>query len=139
MTMKALISALFMGAILVACTDVTQIVGPTTVVDAGKSPAPEATVASSSPVSGTISLDPDSITVPVGGTVHIKVVVTDPAGAEVDSVSITASVSDKSVLRYTGTDARTASFLGLKEGTTSVIISASSLQASITATVTAVP
>ena len=136
---KALIVVLAMSAIMMACTEVTQTTGPV-IVDPEKSPEaakPAATVGPSTPASGTISFDPDSITVAVGGTVHVKVVVTDAGGAEVESVSITASVADTSVLRYTGTDARTVSFLGVKTGTTSVIISASSLQASLTATVTA--
>ena len=72
----------------------------------------------------------------VGGTVHIKVVVTDAQGVEVDSEAIAASVADTSVLRDTGVDARTISFVGVSAGTTSVIISASGLQASLVATVT---
>ena len=139
--MRSLIAVLSMSAILtLACTEVTQTVGPTTVETAGQSPEaskPAPTIAPASPSSGTVSLDPDSITVAVGVTAHVKVVVTDAAGAEVDSGSITVSVADASVLRYTGVDARTVSFLGVRAGATSVSISASGLQASLVATVTA--
>ena len=135
--MKSLIVALFVSATLtLACTEVTT--GPV-IVETGeseKASEPTAKIGPSSPASGTISLEPDAITVAVGGTVNVKVVVTDPQGVEVDSISITPSVADKGILRYTGTDARTVSFLGVKAGTTSVIISASGLQASLIATVT---
>ena len=137
--MKSLIAVLFV-AILLACTQVTQTTGPTT-VESGELPEtssePTAKVPSA-PASGTISLTPPkAISVAVGSTVHVKVVVADASGVEVKSASITASVADSSVLRYTGTDARTISFLGVAQGTTTVIVSASSLQASLTATVTA--
>ena len=135
--MKSLIAALFV-AILLACTQVTQTTGPTTVESEGapETSAPAAKIGPSSPTGGTISLTPKSITVSVGSTVHVKVIITDAHGAEVDSESITTSVADSSVLRYTGTDARTLSFLGVKKGTTSVIVSAADLQASLSATVT---
>ena len=136
--MKSLIAALYV-AILLACTQVTQTVGPTTVGAAGQSPEaskPAAAIAPSPPASGSISLEPDSITAAVGDTAYVKVIVTDGQGVEVDSKSITASIADTSILRDTGVDARTISFIGVKAGTTSVIISASGLQASLTAIVT---
>ena len=131
--------AISVALVTIGCTEVTQTVGPTTVETAGQPPdasKPAATIAPASPTSGSISLEPDSITLAVGDTVNVKVVVTDSQGVEVDSESITPSVADTAILRYTGTDARTVSFLGVKAGTTSVIISASGLQASLVATVT---
>lgn len=137
--MRLLIAALSVSAFLIlACTEVTQTTGPTTVESGEAAPEsrPAETISPASPASGTLSLEPDSIAVAVGKTVYVKVIVTDAQGVEVDSEAITSSVADTSVLKYTGTDARTISFVGVSVGSTSVIISASGLQASLVATVT---
>ena len=81
--LQIILLVLLITIVTIGCTEVTQTVGPTTVETAGKSPAaskPTAKLGPSSPASGSISLEPDSITVAVGDTVNVKVVVTDPPG-----------------------------------------------------------
>ena len=81
-TASAVLASLVIAILLLACTQVTQTTGPTT-VESGESETsstPVGTVVPADPVAGTITLTPQSITVAVGGTVHVKVVVTNAFG-----------------------------------------------------------
>ena len=118
-----------------ACTEVTQTIQPSG-VDVSVSGPASATEETSTPASGgTITLEPSSIEVQVGKNVNVMVIVRDDNGVEVPSENISVSIVDKTLVRLVEIDNRIITFGGLAEGQTSVIISASGLQASLGVTV----
>ncbi len=132
--MKTTISLLVVLAFLfVGCTDlsITQITNPSDVAVGMSEPVEPAEPGSSC----SITLEPSSITVAVGKQVHVLVTARCD-GQEVPSADITASVNDKTVLRFAGRTDRTLTFEGLAVGETDVIVTASRAQASLVATVT---
>ena len=85
---------------------------------------------------GTIILEPSSLSVSVGSNVNVKVIVRDENGQEKPSQNISVNVIDKTILTLVEIDGRILAFGGLAAGTTSVIVSASGLQTSLVASVT---
>ena len=120
-----------------ACTEVTQTIQPSPVdvsvgnPDSGSEPEEP----KPSPSGGTITLEPPNIEVKVGKNVHVMIIVRDGNGIEVPSENISVSIIDKTLVRLVEIDNRVITFGGLAEGQTSVIISASGLQASLDVTV----
>ncbi len=118
-----------------ACTEVTQTIQPSG-VDVSVSGPASTTGETPTPASnGTITLEPSSIEVQVGKNVAVMVIVRDVNGVEVPSENISVSIIDKTLVRLFEIDNRIITFGGLAEGQTSVIISASGLQASLDVTV----
>ncbi len=119
-----------------ACTEVTQTIQPSP-VDVSVSGPASTTGETPTPASGgTITLEPSSIEVQVGKNVAVMVIVRNANGVEVPSENISVSIVDKTLVRLVEIDNRIIiTFGGLAEGQTSVLISASGLQASLDATV----
>ncbi len=118
-----------------ACTEVTQTIQPSP-VDVSVSGPASTTEETPTPASnGTISLEPSSIEVQVGKNVAVMVIVRDTNGVEVPSENISVSIIDKTLVRLVEIDNRIITFGGLAAGQTSIIISASGLQASLDVTV----
>ena len=120
-----------------ACTEVTQTIQPSPVdvsvgnPDSGSEPEEP----KPSPSGGTITLEPSSLEVQVGKNVHVMVIVRDGNGVEAPSENISVSIIDKTLVRLVEIDNRVITFGGLAAGETSVLISASGLQASLDARV----
>ena len=94
-----------------------------------------------SPMAGTITLEPSSLTVGVGKTRFVRVIVKNSLGVEQPSVNITVAIADMDALRFDGADGRTLSFYGRSVGDadfvdTEAVITASELQASLPVRVT---
>ena len=120
-----------------ACTEVSQVVSPSPVDVSVSGPASTTRETPTPASNGTISLEPSSIEVQVGKNVAVMVIVRDDNGVEVPSENISVSIIDKTLVRLVEIDNRILTFGGLAEGQTSVIISASGLQASLDVTVVA--
>ena len=119
-----------------ACTEVSQVVSPSPVDVSVSSPASTTGETTPTPASnGTITLEPSSIEVQVGKNVAVMVIVRDANGVEVPSENISVSIIDKTLVRLVEIDNRVITFGGLAEGQTSILISASGLQASLDVTV----
>ena len=93
------------------------------------------------PMTGTIMLEPSSLTMAVGKTRFVRVIIMNSLGVELPSVDITVAIADTDILRFDGADGRTLSFYGLSTGKanfidTEAVITASGLQASLPVRVT---
>ncbi len=114
-----------------ACTEVTQTIQPSGVDVSVSGPASTTGETTPTPASnGTITLEPSSIEVQVGKNVAVMVIVRDANGVEVPSENISVSI-DKTLVRLVEIDNRVITFGGLAVGKTSILISASALQASL--------
>ena len=131
-----LVIALFAVLIvLLGCTEVTQTIQPSPVDVSVSSPASTAGETPTPASNGTITLEPSSIEVQVGKNVAVMVIVRDANGVEVPSENISVSIIDKMLVRLVEIDNRIITFGGLAAGKTSILISASGLQASLDAKV----
>ena len=121
-----------------ACTEVTQTIQPSGVDVSVSGPASTTGETTPTPASnGTITLEPSSIEVQVEKNVAVMVIVRDANGVEVPSENISVSIIDKTLVRLVEIDNRIITFGGLSVGQTSILISASELQASLDVTVVA--
>ncbi len=119
-----------------ACTEVTQTIQPSGVDVSVATPSSDSGPnETSSGTNGTITLEPSSIEVQVGKNVAVMVIVRDANGVEVPSENISVSIIDKTFVRLVEIDNRIITFGGLAAGQTSILISASGLQASLDANV----
>jgi hypothetical protein len=128
---------------VVSCTDVNQIVEPTSVdvnvstpsgtVETGTGGTPPAP-GDNDPVS--LVFEPPSITAPSGTSVVVQVIALNQAGQEIPSVSLTVIVSDSSVATVKDIDGRFVSFSLVSAGVTSAIVTAAGAQAQFVITVT---
>ena len=131
-----LVIALFAVLIvLLGCTEVTQTIQPSPVDVSVSSPASTAGETPTPASNGTITLEPSSIEVQVGKNVAVMVIVRDANGVEAPSENISVSIIDKMLVRLVEIDNRIITFGGLAAGKTSILISASGLQASLDAKV----
>ncbi len=124
----------------VACTEISQIVEPTSVdvdisipnggaavgtgVDPGHADEPVKLV-----------LDPPTVNVVVGTPVVVKVIALNQAGQEIPSVDLTVSVADPTVAAVKDIDGRFISFETKAIGSTTAIITAAGAQTSLVITV----
>ena len=124
------------GFLSVACNEIFQTVSPSPVEVTITIPTGEELDPTPPETSGTITLEPAAVEVEVGKNVNVKVTIKNAAGQEVPSSNISVNISDRTILELVEIDERIIQFGGVAAGSTSVIISAGGLQASLVATVT---